>query len=261
MRPYYENNCVIFRMLFSKDFPKRNYQSLPNILAHSFFLYIAIWKRPSQTFLIISRMQHSLLPSILLVMMLLIYILSDGKELIKIAEHVAQLEADLDQKEREIEVEKEDLLEAKAMLTKLLQPSVPKITQSRAQSLSTSHEIRLLDDTEFHKIPQYLRGRLLLARINETVVSLNKIFHEKYSLLVRYDTRAQMSSNDRQKCIEWRQQEDDDSELPNKAFVTENEVKSVIKLDPTTRTIMSILRQVGRLKESRSAGIVRFLIQ
>ena len=147
------------------------------------------------------------------------------------------------------------------MLSKLLQPSLPSTTRSKAQPSSTGHEIRLLDDNEFQKIPQYLKGRLPITRINETVASLNKILHEKYMLLARYDARAQISSNDRQKCIEWRQQEEEDSELPGKAFVTENEIKGVIKLDPTTRNIISILRQVGRLKEARSAGLVRFLVQ
>jgi spindle and kinetochore-associated protein 1 len=187
--------------------------------------------------------------------------LLDGEELIRVREHVTLLEADLGERERGAEWEKQDLLEAKAMLTKLLQQSTPKAVPSKGQALSMNQEIRLLEEVEFQKIPSYLKGRLPLTRINETIVSLNRILGEKYSLLMKYDARAQLSTNDRQRCMEWKQLEGDDLELSSKVFVTENEVKGVIKLDPSTRTILSILRHTGRLKESRSVGVVRFLVQ
>lgn len=185
----------------------------------------------------------------------------DGEELVKMAKSIALLEAELAEREREAELEKRDLLEAKGMLTKLLQQSAPKTIQSKAQVPFTSHEIKSLDDAEFQKLPQYLKGRLPLARINETVMSLNRILQEKYSLLMKYDARTPLSVTDRQRCVEWRQQEGDDLELSGRAFVTEGEVRGVIKLDPGTRNILSILRHVGRLRESRSAGVVRFLVQ
>lgn len=40
-----------------------------------------------------------------------------------------------------------------------------------------------VDVTEFDSVPQYMRGRLTLERVNSAVEAINRVIDEKYSLL------------------------------------------------------------------------------
>ncbi len=48
-------------------------------------------------------------------------------------------------------------------------------------------------------------------------------------------------------------------------FVTDQDVKKAkqpaFRLDPTGRAVMSILRHLGRIRESRGGGVTRFILQ
>lgn len=121
-------------------------------------------------------------------------------------------------------------------------------------------------------VPRYLRGRLQAERINSFVNAFNRALGEKYALMARYAERgASISAGDRQRCVEWRQQQEDGAssnlavaiggESAWCCFVTEADLKgSGVKMDPQTRNVMTILRQVGRLREWRSGGLVRYVV-
>lgn len=119
-------------------------------------------------------------------------------------------------------------------------------------------------------VPRYLRGRLQAERINSFVAAFNRALGEKYALMARYAERgAAIGAGDRQRCVEWRQQQEDDATFGSAAvggepvgcyFVTEADLKGAgVKMDPQTRNVMTILRQVGRLREWRSGGLVRYV--
>ena len=127
---------------------------------------------------------------------------------------------------------------------------------------SFSGQIAHLSNSEFDALPKYLRGRLPLAKINAFVDDLNRICTDKYTLLARTNL-AKLSVDQRQKVAEWRSAELDD--LADKFFITEADLKAksaangAFKYDQVARNILTILRQVGRIKESRSAGIIRYI--
>lgn len=123
-------------------------------------------------------------------------------------------------------------------------------------------QIAHLSISEFDALPKYLRGRLPLSKINAFIDDLNRICTDKYTLLARTNL-AKLSVDQRQKVAEWRSAELDD--LADKFFITEADLKAksaangAFKYDQVARNILTILRQVGRIKESRSAGIIRYI--
>lgn len=48
--------------------------------------------------------------------------------------------------------------------------------------------------------------------------------------------------------------------LTGHAFFTEIDLKLKFKMDPTNRAVLAILRQSGRLRESRGQGHVRYIL-
>lgn len=118
-----------------------------------------------------------------------------------------------------------------------------------------------LSESEFEALPKYIRGRLALERVNKFVEDLNKIFVEKYTLLKC--NPAKLPFDQRQRYYDWKQGEND--ETRGKFFITEADLKArsglgVLKMDQTGRSILTILRQAGRIKESRSPGVVRYIV-
>ena len=107
-------------------------------------------------------------------------------------------------------------------------------------------------------MPKYLRGRIPLDKINAIVEGFNKVLGEKY-VLMNHDASKQraLSVGDKQKIQEWRQQVLEDDPRP---FVTEGDLKGHLKMDPSTRNILTIIRHVGRMREVRSRGLLRYVL-
>lgn len=140
--------------------------------------------------------------------------------------------------------------------TSLKQPNQVVSTPSLQQV-----EIVRLSPTEFENIPKYLKGRLSLEKLNQWTELLEKIFVEKYSIM--QSTPAKLGGESRNRYYEWRDQESE--ECRGQPFVTEHDIKTLCqgkgpKMDPTGRSIISILRHCGRLREVRSTGIVRLVL-
>lgn len=119
---------------------------------------------------------------------------------------------------------------------------------------------------EFDGLPKYLKGRLTVAKVNNLVDDFNRFILEKYTLLARANP-AKLSLEQRQRFMEWKTAETD--ETVGKFFITESDLKTKsatgvnfgFKFDQVTRNILTILRQVGRIKEHRSSGgIIRYII-
>lgn len=127
---------------------------------------------------------------------------------------------------------------------------------------STNDQISCLTAAEFDEIPKYLKGRLTCAKINAFVDDFNRFLTEKYTILLRSNP-SKLSVDQRQKFFEWKATETE--ELQGRNFLTESDLKAKngsgsFKYDQVARNILTILRQVGRIKEVRSAGIIRYVI-
>lgn len=121
-----------------------------------------------------------------------------------------------------------------------------------------------LSKEEFDSIPKYSRGRLAITKINSLLDHLNRLLVEKYTLLLRTNP-AKLSIDQRQRIAEWRAAES--PETFNKFFLTEADLKvksaagGAFKFDQVARNVLTILRVVGRIKESRNPGIIRYIFQ
>ena len=121
-------------------------------------------------------------------------------------------------------------------------------------------------------------------KLNQQLNALNRLFTEKYSIL-RLNP-AKMSNEQRQryyvgqliftlftKCIvqDWKEVECD--EVQGRFFITEADIKNastaaagknnngiVFKFDSVGRSILSILRHLGRIREMRTPGVVRIVL-
>lgn len=140
--------------------------------------------------------------------------------------------------------------------------SIPTTISSTKNSIDqiVSH----LSHSEFENLPKYLVGRMNVQKINSFIDELNRILCEKYSLLQRANP-AKLSVDQRQRYFEWKSAETE--ETAGKYFLTETDLKaksgnapSGFKYDQVARNIMTILRQVGRIRESRSPGVIRFIV-
>lgn len=122
-------------------------------------------------------------------------------------------------------------------------------------------EIVRLSASEFDGIPKYLKGRLSLEKLNQWTELLEKVFVEKYTIMQA--NPAKLGGENRNRYYEWRDQ--DSEECRGQPFVTEQDMKNLCqgkgpKMDPTGRSIVAILRHCGRLREVRSTGIVRLVL-
>ncbi len=113
-----------------------------------------------------------------------------------------------------------------------------------------------LSADEFEALPKYLRGRITIERVNGLLEELNKVFCEKYTLLKA--NPAKLPFDQRQRHHDWKIQETEDTK--GRYFVTDSDLKGKhFRMDQSGRNILTLIRQAGRFKESRSAGIVRYI--
>lgn len=129
-------------------------------------------------------------------------------------------------------------------------------------NINNNNNIALLSDEEFEQLPKYLKGRLTSTKINSFIQDFNRFLTEKYTLLLRSNP-AKLSVDQRQKFFEWKAAELE--ELAGRCFLTEADFKAKngtghFKFDQVARNILTILRQVGRIKEIRSSGIIRYVL-
>ena len=139
--------------------------------------------------------------------------------------------------------------------------SVPPQNQSQNQKDSFPL-ISQLFESELLALPSYLKGRLTCTKINSFIDDLNRILKEKYTVLLKSNP-SKLAGDLRQRFFEWRG--DENEETRGRFFVTEADLKAKngldgFKFDQVGRNILKILRQVGKIKEVRSVGIVRYVL-
>jgi len=139
------------------------------------------------------------------------------------------------------------------------------LTKSNNSPSVTGIFFDIIDSEDYNQIPKYIKGRLTLDKINATIESLNRLYIEKYNLMRQHPSK--LTAEQRQRYYDWKEMECE--EVGGLYFITESDVKNnnfkggnniMFKLDPTGRAVLSMLRHLGKLKEIRSAGIVRLAV-
>lgn len=112
---------------------------------------------------------------------------------------------------------------------------------------------------EFDAVPAYIRGRTTREQLNEAIVSLNAVISAKYTTLAT--PRGSLGGNALKKFNALRDEETDDTKHVH--FFTEESIKltSDVKVDTGMRACIAILRALGRVKEHRAGGLVRYVLQ
>lgn len=109
-----------------------------------------------------------------------------------------------------------------------------------------------------------MRGRLTLEKINAGVTFINRTLRERYIFLKQ--NPAKLNGEARQRWYAMRETETE--ETTGRWYVTETDLKNALagnasnsgfKLDSTGRAVLAILRHLGRIKEVRGGGVIRYV--
>ncbi|KAJ3042272.1 Spindle and kinetochore-associated protein 1 [Rhizophlyctis rosea] len=116
---------------------------------------------------------------------------------------------------------------------------------------------------EFDLIPKYILGRITRDRLNDMLSELSILIRDKQTLLKT--PQSQLNKSQRDVYYEHKRSSNDDTK--GKAFITEKDIKdkhswsaSTFKLDPAGRSVVAILRHLGRIKEVRGGGQTRLVV-
>jgi len=142
--------------------------------------------------------------------------------------------------------------------------SIPSSNNNNNNSIVPSDDIPSIDYLtleELHTIPSYLLGRFKLDKINTAIRELNVLFTDKYTLLQYQPSKMTKKQRDRY----WNYRESINEESKGKWYITEKDIKEnwpncQFRLDPIGRAVISILRHMGRMKEVRGGGHLRFVL-
>ncbi|TPX72121.1 hypothetical protein SpCBS45565_g00672 [Spizellomyces sp. 'palustris'] len=116
---------------------------------------------------------------------------------------------------------------------------------------------------EFESLPKYLVGRLNRDRLNDQISEFAQLVADKHTMM--RISPPKMTKNQRD--VFWEHRKAATADTTGKAFITEKDVrekgqwsKSAFRLDPTGRSVIAIMRHLGRIKEVRGGGHSRIVI-
>eukprot|EP00842_Homolaphlyctis_polyrhiza_P004244 jgi/Hompol1/4820/HPOL_003904-RA len=124
--------------------------------------------------------------------------------------------------------------------------------------------LQLLTELEASRIPQYIT-RMTCDKINLAVAELNKLIEDKYTVL----KMPQPKMNKLQRSLFWehKQLASMTPETKGHVFVTEKDLKdkegwtkSTFKFDAVGRSVIAVLRHLGRIREVRGGGHTRIVL-
>ncbi|KAL5004496.1 hypothetical protein ScPMuIL_017952 [Solemya velum] len=118
--------------------------------------------------------------------------------------------------------------------------------------------VEYLTVEEFEAVPKYMRGRIAYNQVNMAADELSKAVRGKYKILSM--KRSTLSDAKRRMYERFKMQEN--KETSGLYFIVEADIKdfSNLKLDGVARSIFTILRHVGRLREIRGGGVTRLVV-
>ncbi|KAL3865690.1 hypothetical protein ACJMK2_043054 [Sinanodonta woodiana] len=119
-------------------------------------------------------------------------------------------------------------------------------------------EIQYLTVEEFEAVPKYMKGRMNYKQVNAMIDEMNKAYGVKYKLLKQ--KKSSLNDVNRKRYELYKLQES--KETAGCYFIIDDDIKdvSVKKMDNTTRSILTILRHCGRIKEVRGGRLTRYVL-
>jgi Spindle and kinetochore-associated protein 1 len=119
--------------------------------------------------------------------------------------------------------------------------------------------IRNMTEAELQDAPQYVKGRMTIARMATVVAALNKVVGAKYALLAR--PLRSLNSQEVNRWHEVTSIETDCAELQGRQFFTDADLRHEgVSLDSAAKSVINLLRHVSVLKEVRGKNRVRIFI-
>ena len=137
--------------------------------------------------------------------------------------------------------------------------SATKTVSIPRSTISIRSEFDLLTPEEFNSIPSYILGRTTISKVNALIKDLNRFLKDKAAILKDPKTKQR---KDLQKVFKLQETAD----LKGMMFITEGDLKqnnfskSSFNYGKECRSVLTILRTLGRMKEVRSGGITRFVV-
>lgn len=131
---------------------------------------------------------------------------------------------------------------------------------TETQSALEVSQIQPVSQSEFDRIPAYMRGRTSVDQLNLIIARINEAVIEKYELLkLNFN---QLSKIQKDLVIRYRDQ--DCKETAGQYFIVEGDLKSKLNGRETAflnKTGIPMLRHLGRTREVRGSGkLVRFVV-
>lgn len=117
-----------------------------------------------------------------------------------------------------------------------------------------------LTPAEYESVPKYIKGRLPCSSVDTFVCAFNKTIAAKYAFL--RIPKNQMSEKELKKHQQFKKQET--AETKGTHFCVMDDLKNYadVRPEPSTRTMLTILRHSSRIKEIRGPGpICRYAIR
>lgn len=119
--------------------------------------------------------------------------------------------------------------------------------------------IQGISKDELESIPQYLKGRLTVERIDATISMLNKVMHAKYIFLSR--SLRTLNSQETNRWHDMKSIETECPELEGRPFFTDVDIRTEgYSMDSTMKSVLNVLRHVSLLKEVRGKNKIRIFI-
>ncbi|CAG8544123.1 7692_t:CDS:2 [Paraglomus occultum] len=147
--------------------------------------------------------------------------------------------------------------------SKRLQKPVTKTTKRTQENDDSDRlpKVSYVTISEFENVPKYIVKRLTREKINEAIDDINKVFGEKYRILRM--SPSSMSQN--MKARYWEYKESYIDETKERPYITEKDLKSSnvrikFKPDIAGKTVLALLRHIGRIKEIRGGGYTRYVL-
>lgn len=139
----------------------------------------------------------------------------------------------------------------------------PVITDCKKELFSEPRypKISLLREDEFSKIPKYMIGRQSLDKVNNLVISINKVLTTKYSLLYA-GKQAAKKKGQLDLYLQYKKQDIICESCGCKYFFTAEDYESSTKtkLDRAALNVMMALRHCKRIREYRSKKELYYIV-
>ncbi|KAM8961493.1 SKA complex subunit 1 [Pelodytes ibericus] len=122
----------------------------------------------------------------------------------------------------------------------------------------TIKAMELITVQEFANVPAYMKNRLAYDQINGLIEEINKAVVGKYKIL--YQPMKSLNNLAKKQLCRFKEEETKDTK--GQFFIVDQDIKEFtpVKIDKRYHSMLCILRHCHRIRETRSKGMVRYII-